>query len=53
MKDKVNTESSIGLLNFLNPNKPYCENSCLTPGQSNQTVKTLFAKKIKVIANIE
>ena len=53
MKAKVSTDPSKGLLNFLNPNKPYCENNCLIPGQSNHTVKTLFTKKTKVIANIE
>ena len=53
MKAKVSNDPSKGLLNFLNPNKPYCENNCLTPGQSNQTVKILFTKKTKVIANIE
>ena len=53
MKAKVSPDPSKGLLNFLYPNKPYCENNCLMPGQSNQTVKTLFAKKTKVIANIE
>ena len=41
------------MLNFLNPNKPYCENNSLIPGQSNQTVKTLLIKKTKVTANIE
>ena len=53
LKAKVNADPSKGLLNFSNPNKPYCENNCLTPGQSNQTVKTLLIKKTKVIANIE
>ena len=53
MKAKVSTDPSKGLLNFLNPNKPYCENNCLIPGQSYQTVKTLLIKKTKVIANIE
>ena len=53
MKAKVNIDASKGLLNFLNPNKPYCENNCLIPGQSNQTVKTLFTKKTKVKAKTE
>ena len=53
MKEKVNKESANGLLNFLNPNKPQCENKFFTPGQSNQIVKTLFNKKTKVVANIE
>ena len=53
MKAKGSTDPSKGLLNFLNPNKSQCENNCLIPGQSNQTVKTLFTKKTKVIANIE
>ena len=53
MKAKVSPDPSKGLLNFLNPNKPQCENNCLIPGQSNQTVKILLTKKTKVIANIE
>ena len=42
-----------GVLNFLNPNNSYCENNFLTPGQSNQIVKTLLTKKTKVTDNTE
>ena len=53
IRDRNRVDPSRGLLNFENPNRPYCENNCLTPGQSNQIVKTLLIKKTKVIDNIE